>query len=284
MSAPANDTAATSISSADALTVQDLEAALFARYPRAWAEPWDHVGLSVGDPQAPVSGVACALDVTPAAVVEAASQGCNVLVSHHPVCLDMPATLAPARSGAPTPGSSMWAAIEEGVALIAMHTNLDRSRDAVELLPHALGFMQFRHGLERGRDPELGSLGALVQLEDAQHSVRDIAQQCHTVFGRPATVYGDPGARLLKLAFYSGSLGPEGIEDVRASGAEAVICGECGYHRALDLVSSGCAVIILGHDVSELPHAGALHRAVTGAGVPQERVFTLDEARRWTSI
>ena len=34
------------------MIVAELERALLARYPKADAEGWDHVGLSVGDPAA----------------------------------------------------------------------------------------------------------------------------------------------------------------------------------------------------------------------------------------
>ena len=46
------------------MIVAELERALLARYPKADAEGWDHVGLSVGDPAAEITGVACALDAT----------------------------------------------------------------------------------------------------------------------------------------------------------------------------------------------------------------------------
>ena len=48
------------------MIVAELERALFARYPKADAEPWDHVGLSVGDPAVEITGVVCALDAKPA--------------------------------------------------------------------------------------------------------------------------------------------------------------------------------------------------------------------------
>ncbi len=41
------------------MLVRDLESSLLARFPRRDAEAWDHVGLSVGDPDAKVRGVLC---------------------------------------------------------------------------------------------------------------------------------------------------------------------------------------------------------------------------------
>ena len=40
------------------MIVAEFERALLARYPKADAEGWDHVGLSVGDPAAEITGVA----------------------------------------------------------------------------------------------------------------------------------------------------------------------------------------------------------------------------------
>ena len=66
------------------MIVAELERALLARYPKTDAESWDHVGLSVGDPAAQITGVACALDATEANVHRALEAGANVLLTHHP--------------------------------------------------------------------------------------------------------------------------------------------------------------------------------------------------------
>ena len=67
------------------MIVAELERALLARYPKADAEGWDHVGLSVGDPAAEIAGVACALDATEANVRRAQEASANVLLTHHPI-------------------------------------------------------------------------------------------------------------------------------------------------------------------------------------------------------
>ncbi len=267
------------------MLVGDLERTLLRRWPQENAEPWDRVGLSVGDPTAPLTGVACALDVTPASIARAAELGDNLLLTHHPVCLEMPAVIAPASSGAPTPASSIWEAVEHGVSLIAMHTNLDRAAEAALRLPEELGLAdRARAGIERGRAEGAGSLGALVELAAGEMTVDGLARRCLQRLGRVAQVYGDPSLPARRIAFYSGSLGSQGMEDVRAARADVVVCGECGYHRALDLVSGGCAAIILGHDVSELPHVSCLRRGCLAAGVPEGRVHVIAEPARWTSF
>ena len=67
------------------MIVAELERALLARYPKTDTEPWDHVGLSVGDPAAEITGVACALDATEANVRRAQEASANVLLTHHPI-------------------------------------------------------------------------------------------------------------------------------------------------------------------------------------------------------
>lgn len=72
------------------MIVSELERALLTRYPKADAEGWDHVGLSVGDPNAEITGVACALDATVANVHRALEAGANVLLTHHPIYIKAP--------------------------------------------------------------------------------------------------------------------------------------------------------------------------------------------------
>lgn len=116
--------------------VADLERALATAFPPERAEPWDRVGLVVGDPDAQVMGVAFALDPTVEAVHEAAERGANVLVTHHPAFLEPLRAVAPGAGGG---GDVVYAAVAAGVALIAAHTNLDRDPRAQALLPQALG-------------------------------------------------------------------------------------------------------------------------------------------------
>ena len=114
--------------------VGDLLEALEREFPRAWAEPWDRTGLLVGDPDAVVAGVLVSLDPSPDALSRAEELGASVLVTHHPAFLE---------DMRPTPGAGMagvpFAAIARGIALVAAHTNLDRSPAGGDALPLALG-------------------------------------------------------------------------------------------------------------------------------------------------
>lgn len=84
------------------MIVAELERALLARYPKADAEGWDHVGLFVGDPAAEITGVACALDATVANVRRAQEAGANVLLTHHPIYIKAPRRFAQLMPHAPS--------------------------------------------------------------------------------------------------------------------------------------------------------------------------------------
>jgi putative NIF3 family GTP cyclohydrolase 1 type 2 len=115
--------------------VSDIDRAIAAHFPHEWAEGWDRVGLLAGDPDRKVTGVVLALDPTRQAIAHCAELGANVLVTHHPACLETPKWLTPGRGAA----GVLFSAMDTRVALINAHTNLDRAPAAGRLLPDALG-------------------------------------------------------------------------------------------------------------------------------------------------
>lgn len=117
------------------VTVSDVVRALDIEFPFSRAESWDRNGLLAGDPNAPVLRVMLALDASVATVQEAARIGAQVLVTHHPAFLEPPSVLAPG----PGAAGVLFEALSAGVALVNVHTPLDRDRRAQILCPTALG-------------------------------------------------------------------------------------------------------------------------------------------------
>lgn len=116
-------------------TVGSLVDALDRAFPVSWAEPWDNVGLVIGEGAAPLRGVLVTMDATAEAVERTAKSGANVLVTHHPPFLDSPQTFGQAPGAAGT----LEAALRLGVAVVSLHTNLDRSPQGAEALCATLG-------------------------------------------------------------------------------------------------------------------------------------------------
>jgi dinuclear metal center YbgI/SA1388 family protein len=115
------------------IRVADIVGAIHDAFPPEWAETWDRVGLIAGDPDAPVSRVLVSLDPSLQALQRALRTGAQVLVTHHPPFLEAVPSLTPRGSGV------AFAAVRDGVALVAAHTNLDRAPAGAAALPAMLG-------------------------------------------------------------------------------------------------------------------------------------------------
>lgn len=85
------------------------------------AESYDNVGLLVGNSDLKVSAVLVSLDCTEAIVEEAHSLGANLIVSHHPLIFKGLKRL----TGKSAVERTVMAAISKGIAIYAIHTNLD---------------------------------------------------------------------------------------------------------------------------------------------------------------
>lgn len=263
------------------MNVRDLEGALFRAFPREDAESWDHVGLSVGDPDAPVARVLVALDATARDVHEARARGANVLLAHHPVYIKAPGAFVPHAGELPQASEAVYAAARDRVSVLSFHTNLDRSREAQALLPELMGIKAL-HSLEHPGDAAAHGLGSVADLP-AACTLGELALRAADAFSTSPRVWGDPDAPVSRVAFLGGSLGDLG-EAARACGAQAVVCGEAGYHVCQDLAVRGLGVILLGHDASEYPFTRILARAAERAGVPSGDIVISEPPRQWWTV
>ncbi|MEU8612855.1 Nif3-like dinuclear metal center hexameric protein, partial [Actinoplanes sp. NPDC048791] len=108
-------------------TVRDVVGALDTRYPRAWAEQWDRVGLVLGEFDTPVSTVLCVVDCVPETVEEAVEAGASLIVAHHPLLLKGVSSVAPDTYK----GRIVHRLIKADVALYVAHTNADVANPGV---------------------------------------------------------------------------------------------------------------------------------------------------------
>ncbi len=122
------------------VTVGELALRLADRFPLEWAEPWDAVGLRVGDRNELARRAFVTLDADLRAVEAALEAGCGTLVTHHPPFLGHAGSI----TGDSAEGRFILAAARRGIAVISMHTNLDRSPEGADALPLLLGLVPER--------------------------------------------------------------------------------------------------------------------------------------------
>ncbi|MBI1286466.1 MAG: Nif3-like dinuclear metal center hexameric protein [Flavobacteriales bacterium] len=95
--------------------------------PPSLQESYDNSGLLVGDSRTEVTGILVSLDCTEDVVEDAISQGCNLIVSHHPIVFSGLKRL----NGKNYIERTVMKAIKKDVLLYAIHTNLDNVIDGV---------------------------------------------------------------------------------------------------------------------------------------------------------
>lgn len=141
--------------------VQDINGLLNRLYPPEFAEEWDSVGLQVGDPLARVEKILVCLDPTWEALELARAQSAQLLISHHPLIFRPLKNLTPSDAT----GRLVWQAAREGLAVISLHTNLDRAFPGLnDWLAEQLRVSD-AVPLQTGRGPELFKLVVYVPSE-----------------------------------------------------------------------------------------------------------------------
>lgn len=132
------------------------------------AEPWDHVGLQVGDPAARITTVIVTLELTSEALARLRREPAPcLLVTHHPL-LFRPVTEL--RQDDPV-GRQILSLTRLGHSLVACHTNWDKAPGGNDdALAEALGLRETRPLMTQ--DPEMREV--VVQVpQDALDRVRD---------------------------------------------------------------------------------------------------------------
>jgi dinuclear metal center YbgI/SA1388 family protein len=239
--------------------LQDLLAVLDEIAPSSLAEPWDNVGLMVGDPAQEVCGVLVALDASEEIMTEAQSHGCNVVVTHHPLIFK---PLQAIRTDQ-VAGRLLARVLAHGMAVVSCHTNLDKISGGVnDVLAAGLNLRGCRvlaadhagaAGLGFGRIGDLGSPVTFAEFMD----------KLLTVLGVPAVrVAGVAPAKFLSVAVCGGS-GSGLTEAAMAAGAQVFITGEVKHSTARWAEDAGFCVIDAGHFSTEKLVVPALVAAIT---------------------
>jgi len=95
--------------------------------PPSLAEDWDNVGLQVGDPKTKIDTILVCLDAEEIALKEAQRLNAQLIISHHPLIFKPLKRLSPDDST----GQILFQAIKNDIAVVSVHTNLDRAADGL---------------------------------------------------------------------------------------------------------------------------------------------------------
>lgn len=248
-------------------------AALDALAPARLAEEWDNVGLMVGRRDRPVARVIVALDLRVAVLDEALAEGADLVLVHHPPIFPAMSAVTDAR----TAGALVLRAAEEGIGVVAAHTNLDSAAGGLnDLMAHALGMRDLSPLAPSPADPLLG-IGRVGFIDPTPLAV--VARRAMDALGTRganAGLAGDPDGLVSRVAICTGS-GGSLVEAARQAGADAYVTGDLKYHDAD--AAEGMGLVNIPHGVVE-QHALAawtprLADALAPAGV-EVRITSVD--------
>lgn len=233
------------------MKVGEIAKLLEESLPLAWQESYDNAGLVVGNPEAEVSTILIALDVTEEVVEEAIEVGAQMVVTHHPIIFRPIKRL----TGENSQQRTIAKAIAAGIALYAAHTNLDSapSEGISHHLARLLGLQE--EGLLEPSANEgvgLGVVGTLPHPAKPEEFLALIKERLGVAALRHSPVRIESIRRVAICSGAGGSL----TEAAEKAGADLYLSAEFKYHDFVDadrmiLVDAGhfeteiCAIDIL---------------------------------------
>ncbi len=221
--------------------------------PEEWAEPWDNVGLLLGNRDSNVQRLMVTLDVTPDVVQDAIEKEVDMIISHHPLIFNPMKRIVYDN----VEGRLIMELISNNIALYCAHTNLDMTIGGVDdSLAKALKLRDVR---KLGQEDILqskpgfgrwGKLEASMRLIDFAHYVSEVLNSPRIeIVGMKK---GKENKLIKTVALCAGS-GSSFMEQAQRIGADIFITGEIKYHDALMADWLDIDIMAVGHFYSEIP-------------------------------
>lgn len=219
----------------DSMKIQKIFEFLNLLYPIDTACDFDNPGLLVGDGEADAAKVLVCLDCTAKTIEIAKNEGCNLIITHHPVIFSPLKNILS--------GSIVYELILSGISVISMHTNLDMGDGGVnDCLCEAIGLRDIT--ALTANDGFILKSGILPPI-----SADDFAKKIQKALGGRVK-YVDGGKAIEKVLVCSGS-GGEFIEDAVTGGFDALVTSDIKHHIFLTAEENGVSLFDAGHFETE---------------------------------
>jgi dinuclear metal center YbgI/SA1388 family protein len=217
------------------MTTQDIFEFLNQKYPTFTACGFDNVGTLVGDRNQKVTKVMVALDCTMPVIKEAVKNGCELIVTHHPVIFSgLKSVLS---------DTLVYEIIKNGLTVISMHTNLDQGDGGVnDTLCDVIG-------LKNVETVETPDKFLIKKGEISPLSADDFALHLKTVLNYPVKYVGEK--QIKNVLVCSGS-GAQYHTLLQTHGCDALVTADVKHNNFLDAAQNGFALYDCGHFNTEV--------------------------------
>ena len=242
------------------MKIRDIAAVIEEFAPLSLQAEYDNSGLVVGRMDDEVSSALLAVDVTEEVIDEAIANGCDIIITHHPIIF------SPLKrfNSASYVERCVERAIRHNIALYACHTNLDSVQGGTSwYVGAALGLENMRVLEPRKGDDGVG-YGVVGELPIAEDSMVFL-QRVKETFSVGAVRYSDiPNGEMSvrRVAICTGA-GRSIVDDALRAGADVYITADlryndfmCGENRMIladigHFESEFCAINILDMVISK---------------------------------
>ena len=235
--------------------------------PLPLQESWDNAGLQLGLTETEVSGALLCLDVNEQIVDEAIRRGCNLIVSHHPLLFRGLKQISDLNDVQRT----VMKTIENHIAVISMHTNMDNAQGGVNFkIAEKLGLQNVTFLAAKtvdGTEVGAGIVGEYATPVEAAAFI----QQVKTAFHVACAQCNEQLQRPVRRVAICGGAGDFLLDEAVAAGADAFITGEMHYHQYFGH-DGQIQIGVLGHYQSE-QYTTDIFSTVIGERCPRLPLF-----------
>ncbi|MCM1151502.1 MAG: Nif3-like dinuclear metal center hexameric protein [Alistipes sp.] len=227
------------------MKIREITDAIERFAPLEWQASYDNAGLIVGRADDEVHGALLTVDVTEEVLDEARSEGCDLVIAHHPIVFH---PLKRFNSADPVQ-RCVERAIREGIALYACHTNLDSAPGGMSwYLAEQLGVGNLRVLEPAGPDAAVGFgvVGELPAPLPTEEFLRRLQRELNVRAIRHSDIASPEANRIAVCTGAGASL----IGAARAAGADIYVTADLKYN---DFMAPDGALTVadVGHYESE---------------------------------
>ena len=214
------------------------------------AEGWDNVGLLCGRKDRPVKRILVALDPFRSVIDEAIEVGANLIVTHHPLIFGE--ELKAVNTDTET-GRCLLTLIENGIAAINAHTNLDMAPGGVnEVLAKKLALVNVQVLNPSGTDADGREWGLIRVGEVPEQPLDAFLNRVKVLLGCEGLRYVNGGKPVRRVCVGGGSCGGA-LWEVAAAGCDTFVTADVKYNQFRTAFDLGVNLIDAGHFHTENP-------------------------------
>lgn len=229
-------------------SVKDIYDFLCTVAPLELQMGFDNSGFLVGRSDKEVKRVLLALDVTSDVINEAIGYRADLIISHHPVIFSAIKKLT---------DDKLLRLIENSIAVISMHTNLDIADGGVnDVLLELLG-AKAAEALDEDGCGRVGELPAAVPFDD-------FLKSCKELLNSKGLRYYSAGKSVKKLAVMGGA-GGDFVSHAFEKGCDTYVTADIKYNRFLEAAEMGINLIDADHFCTENPVMPVLREKLVSA-------------------